>query len=110
LGIEPAFSTPEAFTALMRSELPKWAAIVKRSGATADFAPGNDPTDWLAGWHPQPARRLSQRRRDTAQGAVVAGQPRADPGPAGRGRSVASAVDEQPAAIAAWAAQRFSAP
>jgi tripartite-type tricarboxylate transporter receptor subunit TctC len=36
LGIEPAFDTPEAFTALMRSELPKWAAIVKRSGATAD--------------------------------------------------------------------------
>ena len=36
LGIEPAFGTPEAFTALMRSELPKWAAIVKRSGATAD--------------------------------------------------------------------------
>ena len=36
LGIEPTFGTPEAFTALMRSELPKWAAIVKRSGATAD--------------------------------------------------------------------------
>ncbi|HSI59135.1 MAG TPA: tripartite tricarboxylate transporter substrate binding protein [Ideonella sp.] len=36
LGIEPAFSTPEEFTALMRTELPKWAEIVKRSGATAD--------------------------------------------------------------------------
>ena len=36
LGIEPTFGTPEAFTALMRSERPKWAAIVKRSGATAD--------------------------------------------------------------------------
>jgi tripartite-type tricarboxylate transporter receptor subunit TctC len=36
LGIEPTFGTPEAFTALMRAELPKWAAIVKRSGATAD--------------------------------------------------------------------------
>ena len=36
LGIEPTFGTPEAFTALMHSELPKWAAIVKRSGATAD--------------------------------------------------------------------------
>jgi tripartite-type tricarboxylate transporter receptor subunit TctC len=36
LGIEPAFGTPEDFTALMRAELPKWAAIVKRSGATPE--------------------------------------------------------------------------
>lgn len=36
LGIEPAFGTPEEFAALIRAELPKWAAIVKRSGATAD--------------------------------------------------------------------------
>lgn len=36
LGIEPMFSTPEEFTALMRAELPKWAEIVRRSGATAD--------------------------------------------------------------------------
>jgi tripartite-type tricarboxylate transporter receptor subunit TctC len=36
LGIEPTFGTPEEFTALMRTELPKWAEIVKRSGATAD--------------------------------------------------------------------------
>ena len=36
LGIEPVFGTPEEFTALMRAELPKWAAIVKKSGATAD--------------------------------------------------------------------------
>jgi tripartite-type tricarboxylate transporter receptor subunit TctC len=35
-GIEPAFGTPEAFGALVKSELPKWAEIVKRSGATAD--------------------------------------------------------------------------
>ena len=35
-GIEPTFSTPEAFAALVQSELPKWAAIVKKSGATAD--------------------------------------------------------------------------
>ena len=35
LGIEPVFGTPEEFTALMRAELPKWAAIVKKSGATA---------------------------------------------------------------------------
>ena len=36
LGIEPAFGTPEEFAALLRAELPKWAEIVKRSGATAD--------------------------------------------------------------------------
>ena len=36
LGIEPAFSTPEALGALVRSDIPKWAEIVKRSGATAD--------------------------------------------------------------------------
>lgn len=33
LGIEPTFGSPEAFAALMRAELPKWAEIVKRSGA-----------------------------------------------------------------------------
>jgi tripartite-type tricarboxylate transporter receptor subunit TctC len=36
LGIEPAFGTPEAFAALIRAELPKWAAIVRRSGATPE--------------------------------------------------------------------------
>jgi tripartite-type tricarboxylate transporter receptor subunit TctC len=36
LGIEPAYGSPEDFTALMRSELPKWAEIVKKSGATVD--------------------------------------------------------------------------
>ncbi|HSV34749.1 MAG TPA: tripartite tricarboxylate transporter substrate binding protein [Ramlibacter sp.] len=36
LGIEPAFGTPEEFGALIRAELPKWAEIVKKSGATAD--------------------------------------------------------------------------
>ncbi len=36
LGIEPTFSTPEEFAALLRAERPKWAEIVKRSGATAD--------------------------------------------------------------------------
>ncbi len=36
LGIEPASSTPEEFAALIRSEIPKWAAIVKKSGATPD--------------------------------------------------------------------------
>lgn len=36
LGIEPVFGTPEEFGALIRAELPKWAAIVKKSGATAD--------------------------------------------------------------------------
>jgi len=36
LGIEPTFGTPEEFAALIRAELPKWADIVKRSGASAD--------------------------------------------------------------------------
>ena len=36
LGIEPAFTTPDEFTALVRAELPRWADIVKRSGATID--------------------------------------------------------------------------
>lgn len=36
LGIEPAFGSPEEFAALIRAELPKWAAIVKKSGATVE--------------------------------------------------------------------------
>lgn len=36
LGIEPAFSSPEAFGALIHSEIPKWAEIVKQSGATVE--------------------------------------------------------------------------
>jgi tripartite-type tricarboxylate transporter receptor subunit TctC len=36
LGIEPTFSTPEEFAALVRTELPKWAEIVKKSGATVE--------------------------------------------------------------------------
>jgi tripartite-type tricarboxylate transporter receptor subunit TctC len=36
LGIEPTFGTPAEFGALIRAELPKWAAIVKKSGATVD--------------------------------------------------------------------------
>lgn len=36
LGIEPTSGTPEEFGNLIRSEIPKWAAIVKKSGATAD--------------------------------------------------------------------------
>jgi tripartite-type tricarboxylate transporter receptor subunit TctC len=36
LGIEPVFGSPEAFAALIRSEIPKWAEIVKKSGATAE--------------------------------------------------------------------------
>lgn len=34
LGIQPTFGTPAEFKALMQAELPKWAEIVKRSGAT----------------------------------------------------------------------------
>jgi tripartite-type tricarboxylate transporter receptor subunit TctC len=36
LGIEPTSSTPEEFAALIRSELPKWARIVKASGAKVE--------------------------------------------------------------------------
>jgi tripartite-type tricarboxylate transporter receptor subunit TctC len=36
LGIEPASSTPEEFAALVRSEIPKWARIVKASGAKVE--------------------------------------------------------------------------
>ena len=36
LGIEPTFGTPEEFAALIRAELPKWAAIVKQSGAAVE--------------------------------------------------------------------------
>jgi tripartite-type tricarboxylate transporter receptor subunit TctC len=36
LGIEPTFGPSEDFAALIRAELPKWAAIVKKSGATVE--------------------------------------------------------------------------
>ena len=36
LGIEPMSSSPQAFTELIRSEIPKWALIVKASGAKVD--------------------------------------------------------------------------
>jgi tripartite-type tricarboxylate transporter receptor subunit TctC len=36
IGIEPAFSTPEELGELVRSEIPKWAVIVKRTGAKAE--------------------------------------------------------------------------
>ena len=36
VGCEPFKSTPEQFAALIRDDLPKWARIVKESGATVD--------------------------------------------------------------------------
>lgn len=36
VGCEPFKSTPEQFAALVKEELPKWARIVKESGATVD--------------------------------------------------------------------------
>jgi tripartite-type tricarboxylate transporter receptor subunit TctC len=36
LGIEPVFGTPEEFTDLIKAELPKWAEIVRKSGAKAE--------------------------------------------------------------------------
>lgn len=36
LGIEPTNSTPEQFSALIKTEILKWTDTVKRSGATAD--------------------------------------------------------------------------
>ena len=35
-GMEPVGSTPEEFDALIRTEIAKWAPVVKASGATAD--------------------------------------------------------------------------
>ena len=35
-GADPVWSTPEQFTALLRSEIGKWAKVVKISGARAD--------------------------------------------------------------------------
>jgi len=36
LGIEPTFGSRDAFAALIRSEMPKWAEIVRKSGAKAE--------------------------------------------------------------------------
>jgi tripartite-type tricarboxylate transporter receptor subunit TctC len=36
LGIEPTFGAPEELAALIRAELPRWAEIVKKSGATVE--------------------------------------------------------------------------
>ena len=36
LGAEPALSTPQEFADLIRSELVKWAKVVKDSGARLD--------------------------------------------------------------------------
>jgi tripartite-type tricarboxylate transporter receptor subunit TctC len=35
-GMEPVGSTPEEFDALIRSEIEKWAKVVRHSGAKAD--------------------------------------------------------------------------
>jgi tripartite-type tricarboxylate transporter receptor subunit TctC len=35
-GMEPVGSTPEQFDALIRSEIDKWAKVVKLSGAKVD--------------------------------------------------------------------------
>jgi tripartite-type tricarboxylate transporter receptor subunit TctC len=36
LGVEVGSSTPEAFAAYIKSEIPKWAAVVKASGAQVE--------------------------------------------------------------------------
>ena len=36
IGLSPVGNTPEQFDAYIRSEIPKWAKVVKASGATAD--------------------------------------------------------------------------
>lgn len=36
MGMDVVGSTPEQLTAIMRSELPKWAKVVKESGAKLD--------------------------------------------------------------------------
>jgi tripartite-type tricarboxylate transporter receptor subunit TctC len=35
-GVDPAYSTPEAFADLIRADIAKWAKVVKASGARAD--------------------------------------------------------------------------
>jgi tripartite-type tricarboxylate transporter receptor subunit TctC len=36
LGAEAANETPEQFGAFIRAEIPKWAKVIRDSGATAD--------------------------------------------------------------------------
>jgi len=36
VGIEAKLANPEEFAALLRADLPKWAKIVKASGATVE--------------------------------------------------------------------------
>lgn len=36
VGVDPLTSTPEEFSAYIKTEIPKWARVVKASGATAD--------------------------------------------------------------------------
>ncbi|RYY66808.1 MAG: tripartite tricarboxylate transporter substrate binding protein, partial [Comamonadaceae bacterium] len=36
IGLTPIGNTPEQFDAFIRAEIPKWAQVVKTSGATAD--------------------------------------------------------------------------
>ncbi len=36
LGAEPVANTPDEFAAYMRSEVAKWAGVVKAAGATVD--------------------------------------------------------------------------
>ena len=36
VGIDPTYSTPEAFAELIRADIPKWAKVVRASGARAD--------------------------------------------------------------------------
>jgi tripartite-type tricarboxylate transporter receptor subunit TctC len=36
IGLDPVTSSPEEFAALIRSDVPKWAQVVKASGARAD--------------------------------------------------------------------------
>ena len=36
LGVEVGSSTPEEFAAYIKSEIPKWAAVVKTSGAQVE--------------------------------------------------------------------------
>lgn len=36
LGVQASFGSPEAFGNLIQSEIPKWAAIVRKSGASAE--------------------------------------------------------------------------
>ena len=50
-GIEVRTSTPEEFAALIRADMAKWAAVVKKSGLQPESGRSKS-------WHPRPSRAI----------------------------------------------------